>query len=82
MFQAASQFNALEFPSERSTPEMGITNYVNDRTQGPACALACMASTAFRNYLISHNNKLGQIEENQMNLLQGILEAIDRSLDY
>ena len=51
VIQAASQFNYLEFPSERTTPEAGITNYMYDRTQGPACAIACAAGTAFRNYL-------------------------------
>jgi hypothetical protein len=52
MFQGASQFNALEFVSPRVTPEAGITCYMDDRTQGPACAIACAANTAFRNYLV------------------------------
>lgn len=51
-FQAASQFNCLEFVGPTVTPERGITCYTNDRTQGPACALACAAATAFRNYLV------------------------------
>ncbi|KPA85480.1 hypothetical protein ABB37_01771 [Leptomonas pyrrhocoris] len=50
-FQVASQFNSLEFVSPDVTPEDGVTHYVYDRTQGPACALACMAGTAYRNYL-------------------------------
>lgn len=36
-FQVASQFNALEMPSPSVTPEQGVTAYVHDRTQGPAC---------------------------------------------
>lgn len=51
-FQVASQFNTLEFISPDVTPEDGVTHYVYDRTQGPACALACMAGTAYRNYLL------------------------------
>ena len=52
VFQAASQFNYLEFPSPGSAPEQGIGGYAFDRTQGPACAIACAAGTAYRNYLL------------------------------
>ena len=52
VFQAASQFNYLEFPSPGVVPEKGINGYMHDRTQGPACAMACGAGTAYRNYLI------------------------------
>lgn len=50
VFQAASQFNALEFIYAGAKPEDGITGYVHDHTQGPACALACPAGTVLRNY--------------------------------
>ena len=50
--QAASQFNLLEFPSPSVIPEDGITGYQYDRTQGPACAMAAAAGTAYRNYLV------------------------------
>jgi hypothetical protein len=50
IFQAASQFNCLEFPNPRTVPEHGITAYFTDHTQGPACALACAAGTLYRNY--------------------------------
>lgn len=50
--QAASQFNLLEFPSPLLVPEEGISAYVEDRTQGPACAVAAAAGTAYRNYLV------------------------------
>jgi hypothetical protein len=50
VFQAASQFNCLEFPSWQCLPEHGVTAYAHDHTQGPACALACAAGTVYRNY--------------------------------
>ena len=50
MFQAASQFNCLEFPGPHTVPEGGITGYECDNTQGPACSLACGAATVQRNY--------------------------------
>ena len=49
-FQVASQFNCLEFVGPNVTPEDGITNYKEDRTQGPACSIACGPATVFRNY--------------------------------
>ena len=53
VFQAASQFNYLEFPSCDTTPEEGIAQYEYDSTQGPACAIACAVGTAVRNYLLA-----------------------------
>eukprot|EP01035_Chromulina_nebulosa_P029557 gene29557-39184_t len=53
LFQAASQFNCLEFPSPSVTPEDGITDYIYDYTQGPNCALACAAGTLYRYLLVS-----------------------------
>jgi ubiquitin C-terminal hydrolase len=50
LFQVASQFNALEMNSQKYIPEYGITIYVHDGTQGPACALACPYATLYRNY--------------------------------
>ena len=38
MFQAASQFNCLEFAGPEELPEDGVTQYDDDPTQGPACA--------------------------------------------
>ena len=34
------------------SPLAGVTRYVYDRTQGPACALSCPAGTIYRNYLV------------------------------
>ena len=57
VFQAASQFNCLEMPNSLVRPEAGITQYVNDHTQGPTCAVACAGGTIYRNYFV---NKYGQ----------------------
>jgi hypothetical protein len=51
-FQVASQFNLLEMSNPTKTPEDGIAIYGGDRTQGPACAMACGGATLFRNYLV------------------------------
>lgn len=79
IFQAASQFNCLEFPSPSVIPEEGITNYVYDHTQGPACALACAAGTLYRNYFHKVPNKsvegeyhLGQSVTIQINTLEDV----------
>jgi len=60
VIQAASQFNCLEMVSPHVTPRDGITDYISDRTQGPACALACPAATLYRNYFA---NGTGQGDE-------------------
>lgn len=76
MFQVASQFNALEFPSPDARPEDGITGYASDPTQGPACSLAAAAGTVFRNYFINLETQIGQTESKQLNNL----EALELSL--
>ena len=43
VFQVASQFNLLEMVGPEVTPEAGMAGYWADRTQGPACAMACGA---------------------------------------
>jgi hypothetical protein len=50
LFQVASQFNALEMTGPEVTPEDGVTRYQDDRTQGPACAIAAGGATIYRNY--------------------------------
>lgn len=52
LFQVASQFNALEMPSPDISPDHGISDYQYDRTQGPACAIACGAGTLYRQYFL------------------------------
>jgi hypothetical protein len=60
VFQAASQFNCLEMTGPDVSPSAGVGIYINDRTQGPACALACPAATVYRNYLVQHEGNTGQ----------------------
>lgn len=65
LFQAASQFNCLEMPSSSVGPESGVSDYVCDRTQGPACALACAAGTVWRNYFIDVRRGDGTVQQGQ-----------------
>lgn len=69
LFQVASQFNLLEMASPSVTPEDGVDCYEKDRTQGPACAVACGAGTIYRNYFASVNGKVGQTKHNQLDCL-------------
>jgi hypothetical protein len=79
-FQVASQFNCLEMQSNEATPEWGIGIYESDKTQGPACSIACGAATLYRNYfapvLSSGAVQLGQTEANQINTLSDALCVI------
>jgi hypothetical protein len=76
LFQAASQFNALEMVNPNITPLDGITMYIGDKTQGPACAIACAPALFYRNYLV---NGTGQnTPENQ---IDGLKEAHKYLLD-
>jgi hypothetical protein len=73
VFQAASQFNYLEFPSAGCIPENGIDGYMYDRTQGPVCAMACGAGTAYRNYLVPMSGtSRGQRRNNQLDGLADV----------
>lgn len=65
LFQAASQFNCLEMPSSSVGPEAGVSGYVCDRTQGPACALACAAGTVWRNYFVDIIREDGTVQQGQ-----------------
>jgi hypothetical protein len=83
LFQVASQFNLLEMVSPDVTPERGVGIYEYDRTQGPACAVACGAGTIYRNYFASVNGQTGQSASNQIDCLADIgaaLGNIDNSL--
>ena len=72
LFQVASQFNLLEMVSPSVTPEQGVTRYQNDRTQGPACAIACGAATIYRNYFAPVGGSTGQTALRQLDGLAGI----------
>jgi len=76
LFQVASQFNLLEMVSPRVTPEEGVGIYENDRTQGPACAIAAGAGTIYRNYFASVNGQTGQSANNQFDCLADIGAAL------
>lgn len=76
LFQAASQFNLLEMASPELTPEAGIGIYERDRTQGPACAIACGAGTIFRNYLVEIGGETGQSADRQIDCLSGLADLI------
>lgn len=72
LFQVASQFNLLEMVSPNITPEQGVGGYENDRTQGPACAIAAGAGTIFRNYFVDVNGSSGQTAKKQIDCLADI----------
>jgi len=69
LFQVASQFNLLEMVSPRLTPEAGVGIYERDRTQGPACAIACGVGTIYRNYFVPLSEQIGQSKTNQIDCL-------------
>ena len=74
LFQVASQFNLLEMVSPEVTPEHGVTRYQNDRTQGPACAIAAGAATIYRNYFAPIGGSYGQTGERQFDGLANLGE--------
>jgi hypothetical protein len=76
LFQAASQFNLLEMTSPRITPEQGVGIYEFDRTQGPACAIACGAGTIFRNYFTPLGDQIGQTSARQIDCLEELGAAL------
>lgn len=77
LFQAASQFNLLEMVGPNVTPEQGINCYEYDRTQGPACAIACGAGTVYRNYFVPVSGGIGQSEDRQIDCLDLIGEELE-----
>lgn len=76
LFQVASQFNLLEMTGPDVYPEDGVTRYVHDRTQGPACALAAGAATIYRNYFAPVDGQIGQTRDCQIDCLQDIGAAL------
>lgn len=78
VFQAASQFNALEHTSQYGTPEKGITCYSGDHTQGPACATACAPGTIVRNYFAFSPTE-GQTKGRQIQNLGDVEEVLDNA---
>jgi hypothetical protein len=76
LFQVASQFNLLEMVSPDVTPEAGVTRYQDDRTQGPACAIAAGAATIYRNYFAPVADQQGQTAERQIDALAELGTAL------
>lgn len=76
LFQVASQFNLLEMVSPDVPPEEGVTRYVYDRTQGPACAIAAGAATVYRNYFAMVDGKEGQDADRQIDCLRDVHEVL------
>jgi hypothetical protein len=76
LFQVASQFNLLEMVGPSITPEHGVTRYVHDRTQGPACAIAAGAATIYRNYLVPFGESRGQRTYRQIDCLADLRSAL------
>jgi hypothetical protein len=75
-FQVASQFNLLEMAGPRITPEHGVTRYMHDRTQGPACAIAAGAAAIYRNYFAPVGGGLGQTCDRQIDCLHDVGAAL------
>jgi hypothetical protein len=75
-FQVASQFNLLEMVGPDVTPEDGVTRYIGDRTQGPACAIAAGAGTIYRNYLVPVDGVPGQTADRQIDALAPLGRAL------
>jgi hypothetical protein len=76
LFQVASQFNLLEMCGPDETPEMGVSKYAGDPTQGPACALACFAGTVYRNYFVPLDGQVGQSAGRQVDCLADLGDAL------
>ena len=76
VFQVASQFNLLEMCGPNETPEMGVSKYASDPTQGPACALACFAGTVYRNYFVPIKGQAGQTATRQVDCLADLGTAL------
>ena len=76
LFQVASQFNMLEMTGPEVTPEHGVTGYAHDRTQGPACAIACGAATIYRNYFAPVGTAHGQTARHQLDGLADLGTAL------
>ncbi len=80
-FQVASQFNLLEMVSPTVTPDSGVTDYQFDKTQGPACAIACGAGLIYRNYFVPIAGEIGQTALRQLNMLEAFEPALLSYID-
>jgi Swiss Army Knife protein, DSP-PTPase phosphatase domain len=76
LFQVASQFNLLEMTGPDVSPEDGVTRYIYDHTQGPACAIAAAAATVYRNYFVPIGGHIGQSRDRQIDCLSDLGAAL------
>jgi hypothetical protein len=76
LFQVASQFNLLEMIGPGRVPEDGVTGYVGDPTQGPACAVAAGAGAVYRNYFAPVGSRKGQTSEHQIDCLRDVHDCL------
>ena len=76
VFQVASQCNLLEMVHPGVTPEDGVTHYLWDHTQGPACAMATPAATIWRNYLVPHGGREGQQWDHQLDTTKAMRKVL------
>lgn len=80
LFQVASQFNLLEMVNPDVSPEDGVTRYQQDRTQGPACAIAAGAATIYRNYFAPIKGEYGQTATRQLDGLSDLGAMLSSAL--
>jgi len=81
LFQVASQFNVLEMIGPQVSPEQGVTRYIDDHTQGPACAVAAGAATVYRNYFVPVDGHIGQTRDRQVDCLKQLGVALGNQRD-
>jgi hypothetical protein len=59
--------------SPNVSPRKGVAIYQFDATQGPACAIACPAGTAYRNYLVHGGAGQGDRQINTLSKVESLL---------
>ncbi|CAD7971413.1 unnamed protein product [Amoebophrya sp. A120] len=72
-FQVASQFNCLEQVDMGMYPELGVTRWAMDKTQGPACSLCTAPAVVVRNYFT------GQSREKQIDNLEDLTRFVEQA---
>lgn len=73
LFQAASQFNALEAPGPYVVP---VADYVHDSTQGPRAAISAVAGALLRHYCAPATGG-GTFEQATHRCLDLLVDAVD-----
>ena len=63
------------------TPELGVTRYKDDPTQGPACAIAAGAATIYRNYFAPVDGSHGQTTKRQLDGLADLGASLSAALN-